>query len=297
MRAQQWPSTYSVVDVHLTGLDTDSVKEAHVAGINVINTFLDRVAFVSYAQCTLLKAVSTCKASVEPGQAFDIATGDLYLNVETQTVTPESIAPFEGLPPDSVIDEAVHDIRKAFLQSSTDQHLLFLYTAAERIAKSESTENQKIKCKSCGAETDGPPATRNAIRNLLGDRGVPPKDCNDASDYRGRIAHGGGRRDLAFYERVTGLAGTIEGAVLSSIAARAGVKILQRHNVVLAMPIAIMQATKNENGTFSIGDAAVEIPANMTKVDVDVSEPGGTVRFGVHTENGRPKIDPLAWPD
>jgi len=287
-----------VVDAFLSGLDTNNIEEAHIAGIDLINTFLDRLSVVTYSRCSVLKVISTCPASVSPGVEFHIATHDLYFDVETPKVLPDHIAAFEKLPADSVVHEAAHHARKALSEDAAEQHLLHLHIAAERIALSETDEKVKHTCPSCKHEWDGPPASRRAVRALLGKRAVSKKDCDDAIEYRGRVAHGGGKRDLAFYERVTELAGAVEGAVLSAIAERSGIKILQRRNIVVGMPITISRARRNSDGSFVIMDSRWKAPTRPISLDEDVSEPGGDVTWGFPTDkNLKAKIDPIGWPE
>lgn len=304
LREDQWPSHMKVVDAFLNGLDTNSIEEAHIAGIDLVNTFLDRLSVVTYSRCSILKIISTCPATVSHGVEFYIATHDFYSRVETPAVLPEHIAAFEKLPAKSVMHEAVHHARKALSEGAAEQHLLHLHIAAERIALSETDEKVKYSCPSCKHEwDDGRPASRRAVRALLGKRGVPREDSDDASEYRSRVAHGGGKRDLAFYKRVTELAWAVEGAVLSAIAERSGIKILQRCNVVVGMPITISRARRNSDGSFTIIDGQekeVHWKARMRFIELgqDVSEPGGEVTFGFPTDkNKNPIVDPIGWPE
>lgn len=297
LRDAQWPSQYKVVDAFLSGLNTISVEEAHIAGINMINIFLDRLSVVTYSRCSLVKTISTCPATVAPGGEFYIATHDLYCGVDTLKVLPDHMLAFEKLPVDSVVHEAAHHARKALSEGAAEQHLLHLHIAAERIALSETADKVKNTCPSCKHEWDGPPASRRAVRTLLKGRSVSSKDCNDAIEYRGRVAHGGGKRDLAFYERVTELAGAVEGAVLSAIAERTGIKLLQRRNIVVGMPITISRAKKNDDGSFSIIDSQWKAPTKIIELGEDVSESGGSVSWGFPTDNQKARIDPIAWPE
>ena len=302
-RGEQWPSYMKVVDVFLRGLVTDSVEEAHIAGINLVNIFLDRLSVVTYFRCSLIKIISTCPASVSPGGEFHIATGDLQRGVDCQKVLPEHIAAFEKLSADSVVHEAAHHARKALSENAAEQHLLHLHIAAERIALSETDEKIKYTCPSCEHKWDGPPASRRAVRALLEKRAVSRKDCDDATEYRSRVAHGGGKRDLAFYERVTELAGAVEGAVLSVIAERSGIKILQRCNIVIGMPITISRANRNNDGSFIIiGSLGKHVkwkaPVRLIELGEDVSESGGGITWGFPTDkNLNTKIDPIGWPE
>ena len=298
LRESQWPSHIKVVDAILNGCKTSNAAEAHIAGLELINTFLDRLSLVTYSRCTLLTAVSTCPASISVGVEFQIVTHDLYWHVAPTTILPDHIAHFEKLHRDSPVHEAAHHVRKALSEGAAEQHLLHLHIAAERIALSETDEKVRHACPSCKHEWDGQPASRRAVRALLGKRGVSTKDSDDAVNYRGRIAHGGGERNLAFYERVTELAGAVEGAVLSSIAERSGAKVLQRRNIVIGMPITVSHAVKIYDGSFSIVGSHWTAPARVIELGEDVSEPGGTVGWGFPTDkNHQALIAPLGWPD
>jgi len=97
---------------------------------------------------------------------------------------------------------------------------------------------------------------------------------------------------------VTELAGAVEGAVLSTIAERSGIKILQRRSVVIGMPITVSSAMKTASGSFSITNSQWSAPATIIELSEDVSEQGGAVTFGMPTDkNGKAKVDPIGWPD
>ena len=252
LRGKDWPKHLTVIDVIHGDLSTANIEDAHVAGIDTINRFLDRISVATYSPCSIFKIISTCPKSVAIGLPFFIATHDEMRTIESPMVFPEHISGFQNIPPESVLHEAAHHARKALSEGLAEQHLLHLHIAAERIAVSETEEHVKNRCPECNYEWDGPPASRRAVRALLQKRAVSRKDCDDAIEYRSRVAHGGGSRNLAFYERVTELAGAVEGAVLSAIAERSGVKALRRHGVVVGLPICIHQAVKNSDGTFSL---------------------------------------------
>jgi len=298
LRGGDWPQHIKVVDVVLSGLSTSMIENAHIAGIDTVNRFLDRVSVATYSACSIIGIISTCPKSVAIGATFFLATHDVVRHVESPMVSPEHISGFESLPPESVLHEAAHHARKALSEGSAEQHLLHLHIAAERIAISETKECVKNRCPECNHEWDGPPASRRAVRSLLKQRAVSAKDCDDAIEYRSRVAHGGGKRDITFYERVTELAGAVEGAVLSTIAERCGIKVLRRNGVVVGLPITIHRAMRNIDGTFSLIETQWKAPIRFPALGEDVSEGGGVVEVGFPTDtNGRPRIDPAAWPE
>jgi hypothetical protein len=298
LRGDNWPKNITIIDVVLKGLSTSDVERAHIAGIDVANTFLDRVSVVAYSPCSIVQIISTAPQSVAIGRPFTLATHDQIRAVESPMVNPADISGFQTIAENSVFHEAAHHARKALSEGTAEQHLLHLHIAAERIAVSETTERVKNTCPSCGASWDGPPASRRAVRTLLTNRKVSSADCDDAIQYRSRIAHGGGKRDLQFYERVTELAGAVEGAVLSTIAERCGLKILRRTGVVVGLPISIHQAVKNSDGSFSLLSTRWKAPIRFPAVSDEVSLPGGVASVGFPTNpDGMPRIDPAAWPE
>lgn len=105
-------------------------------------------------------------------------------------------------------------------------------------------------------------------------------------------------RNLAFYQRLTELAGAVEGAVLSTIAERSGIKILQRRSVVIGMPITVSHAIKATDGSFSIASSPWSAPARIVELSEDVSEQGGAVTWGLPLDkNGKAMVDPIGRPD
>jgi hypothetical protein len=297
-RDGQWPEPYKVVDVVLHNLEKSDVRDAHISGLDTINVFLDRLAVITYGPCRLVKMVSTCPARVDVGAEFDMVTHDLGKRVHSPDVEPTHLAPFEALARDSPVHEAAHHIRLALSEDAAEQHLLHLHIAAERIAMRETDERVKNRCPSCAHEWDGPPASRRAVRALLGKRGVTKADADGAVAVRGQIAHGGGKRNFAFYERTTELAGAIEGAAMSIVAERGGVVVHRRMGVVVGPPMTIHRAKKWPDGTFELLATDWRAPIRFPALGDDVSRPEGSVEAGFPTSpNGQPAIDPCAWPD
>lgn len=296
LRGNDWPTTAHVVDV-LLDPSTDC-RDTHVRGLDALGLFMDRVAVLTYASCNLLNVVSTCPVRVEIGVAFEMVTHDLMMNFSSPVLEAWELDAFNCISEDSPVHEAAHHVRRALSDNSAEQHLLHLHIAAERIALKEADEKVIIKCPSCRHEWDGQPASRRAVRNLLGKRGVNSADANDAVAYRGKIAHGGGLRDFKFYERTTELAGAIEAAVMSIVAERSGVRVRRRSGVVVGPPITRHSAMKEPDGTFILVRTLWQTPLRFPSLGKDVSSAEGFASAGFPTDsNGMPKIDPAAWPD
>ena len=286
-----------IVDVVLEGLSEMNAEEAHIIGIDTLEEFLDRLSLVSYAPCRQLGVVSTCPNEVSVDEPFNMITVDLVKELETPEIKPEHLAGFNKLPEDSPALQATHLVRQALTAENVEQHLAHLHNAAELIALNESDERVQYECPKCKHTWNGPLASQRAVRRLLQDRKVSRSDANDATEYRGRIAHGAGRRDVAFDGRVTELAGAIEGAVISTIANRAGVIVQRRAGVVTGLPMTLHEAVKEADGTFVVNNSTWKAPARFPQLDDDVSIPGGKVFVGFNTmPGGRAKIDPVAWP-
>lgn len=117
-------------------------------------------------------------------------------------------------------------------------------------------------------------------------------------EYRSRIAHGGGWRNVAFNERVTDLAGAIEGAVISTVADRAGVIVQRRTGVVAGLPITLHEVVKiDDDEGFNILSTVWKAPIRFPQLDNDISVTGGKALAGFPTRpDGQPNIDPAAWP-
>jgi len=235
---------------------------------------------------------------VDVGVKFEMVTHDLAIEFSSPALVPSEFEPFERLKETPSVHEAVHHVRRALSDTSSDQHLLHLHIAAERVALGETQERVQNRCHSCGHEWNGPPASRRAVRSLLAARGVAADDAKDAVTYRGRIAHGGGSRDFRFYERTTELAGAIEGAVVTTIADRTGVQVRRRHGVVVGPPMTLHTAVKGPDGTFVLASTKWVAPIRFPEIGDDVSGVEGKEVAGFPTNpNGMPRIDPTAWPD
>lgn len=144
---------------------------------------------------------------------------------------------------------------------------------------------------------DGPVASRRDVRAALQVYDVSRKDSDEAVEYRGRIAHGGGKRNVAFNDRVTELAGAIEGAVVSTVAQRAGVTVMRQSGVVVGMPMTLHEAVKTDDGSFDLINTSWKAPIRFPKLSGEISQPQGSVWAGMPLRSdGAPNIDPAAWP-
>lgn len=287
-----------IIDVTLEGLDKSNPEEAHIIGMDTLEAFIDRLSIISYAPCEVLKVISTCPIEVIVDKPFSMVTLDLFKILETPKINPDQMAPFNKLADDSPVLRSAHLVRQALSVKTVEQRLLYLHSAAELIALDESDERVKNKCPECKHEWDGPKSSRRAVRKLLQDRNVSREDVDDAMEYRGRIAHGGGQRNVAFNKRVTELAGAIEGAVISTIANRANVTAQRRMDVVTGfLPPTLHKAVKRDDGTFELINSELKAPIRFLKLDDDVSVIGGKAMAGCSTtQDGRFYIDPAAWP-
>ena len=295
-RGDDWPAICHIVDVLLE--PSADCRDTHVRGLDALGLFMDRVAVLTYAPCALLNVISTCPVRVDVGVEFEMVTQDLWRELSSPALEQWELEAFECVSEDSPVHEAAHHVRRALSNSSSDQHLLHLHIAAKRIALGETEERVHNKCPSCNHEWDGPPASRRAMRRLLAGRGITSRDANDAIAYRGKIAHGGGRRDFAFWDRTTELAGSIEGAVMSIVPERAGVRVRRKHGVVVGPPITRHAAVKEADGTFALVRTTWVAPIRFPSLGDDVSNDEGRELAGFPTDaTGKPRIDPAAWPD
>ena len=236
LESRELPSHAKIVDVTLNGADDYSAEDAHVLGVDTINAFLERVSLLTYSPCAIIQVISTCPLSVEVGEKFTLVTHDVMVKEEGRKFEPEDL---EGMArvSESHVNEAIHHTSAALSSKASDERLLNLHIAAERIALAETSERVRNKCANCGHEWDGPPASRNALIKLLQERGVSAEICREAVKYRARIAHGEGERDLSFYETVTNLAGEVQSPVVSTILDRANVQAIRRYGVIVDFPI------------------------------------------------------------
>ncbi len=294
----QWPNNYHMIDILHEDYKDKDPENAHIIGVDTASIFIDRLSAVTYNPCRLIHIVSTSPEHVETGVSFNIVTHNLVASSRTDEVIPENIQAFERLDKNNILHESSHHVRLALSESSVEQHLLHLYIAVETIGTSEATDRVKNTCPACKHEWDGPLATSSATKSILTKRGVSNKDAKKAVKIRGRIAHGGGGRNTDFYEEVTELAGAIEGAVVSTVAERVGLNIKKRRGAIVGLPMTTHEAVKNDDGTFSINVTSWKAPIRFPELGEDISEPKGECRVGCPTdENGRPIIDPAAWPN
>lgn len=276
-----------VVEVELCDSQRRSVEEAYITGCDVLEVFLDRAAVVSYGRAEILQVIGALPKVVEPGMLFPVVAPIGYASRSPESLRPEHLAPFEGAPRHMQI--AVHNLRRALAEDDAEHRLQRLYSAAESVARVESTEMVRETCPECQHTWSKFPATRNFIAATLSDAGVTRNEIKEFANSRGAAAHGGKVRELRNVARLLALVGGLEAPIVSLVARRLNVRIVRRRGVVMGPPITVFWVVADKEGGFQTIAAHWRAPARFTELATDVSDEGGDARVGAPID---PDVEP-----
>lgn len=195
----------------------DSIENAYIRGQDYIDEFIDRFSFISYSFALQVQCISVSKEFVKVNEKFDVIFTHYFKNRRLNSINPEKLS----FKIDELQKRYIRLLRSAILALSYEEKLLRYFTVLDQIAIEESEETIKNVCKKCGNENDtGNKKTNKYISEILMKFGFSSTDLNKITAYRGKIAHGGGKRDQDYYLDVNKYAIMLEGPVYNLVIER-----------------------------------------------------------------------------
>jgi hypothetical protein len=157
---------------------------------------IDRISLIGYCEARILGLISVCKEQVAPEEDFAIIQMNYFKERWVNNIKPEQLL-FQTSEKN---ERYLRLLRDALNTPSLEEKLLRYFSLIEQIAQDESSETIKQTCGECGHEIDtGMKKTNAFIREVLTKYGISKKDVNTITTYRGKIAHGGGRRSQQYF--------------------------------------------------------------------------------------------------
>lgn len=282
-----------IIEILITEEQSSTIEDAYVMGIDIIEEFLDRFCLISYSQAFITTLISVCKEQVKPEEEFEFIQMQYLKERKLNKINPNDLL-FKS---DESSDKYLRLLRYGMTSFSQEEKLLRYFSLLEQIAQNESEETIKKKCSNCEMEFDtGMKKTNNFISTLLSKHSINKKESKKITGYRGKIAHGGGRRSQEYFLDVDTLSARLETPAYKEVLQRIDVEIKNGMNVHMpGYPI-------NKN-TFKFDSNGGLIPIKglwkshglFSKID---TEKGDSAMFGVPTDGDKPITpEPIALPD
>lgn len=271
---------FRLIEIIFEKKETDSIEDAYIKGQDFIDEFIDRFCFISYSSAIVNQCVSVSKESVKLNEEFEIIYVHYFKQRKLNNIDLNKI------------DFQLNDQQKRYLRllrsgilaTNFEEKLLNFFTVLEQIALEESKETIKNTCSNCGNENDtGNKKTNNYIKQILEKFSFTSSDVKKITEYRGKIAHGGGKRNQKYYLDVNKYAIQLEGPVYNLVLERISESKIQNDCNPHILGYPFMKAKfKFINKEFELEFGGWKFTAEMQPSVIDNAEKKSGLSVGVH---------------
>lgn len=253
--------------------DADSVEDALVRGVDLIDQFLDALSIASYGSARRSRTIVSRPPDLVADQPADVAALHGAFQIEPIDVQPADIAGFStAVVEDSAVARAVRYLRDGLnARSPVEAHWSY-WASMETLSQEMATEEVKIKCPKCSAmRGTGQKRVMPIIGEFFERVGKPAREASRQRELRGKIVHGGSLKNVAAQDRVSGDVAEVEPAAVHSVAAVSGVQLGTSGGLVHGVPVTGYQITATAQGvewrprSFKVSAAFTSIPAELTR--------------------------------
>ena len=296
----RYGQNHRLVDVILPMENGDDIRSIFARSRDILDEFIDRICLIGYSSAGLFDFISVCPLNVEVGEEFEIAVQHVLMDRELNVIDLASLFSIKEFPEDSGVKQALRFFRNGFTTNSDEEKLLMYYTALERLAEEEATDTVKKKCAaSCKEEYDtGQKATAIWIRVLLKKYNIDEDESQEIRSLRAKIAHGAGRRNVEYLEKVNVAASRIETVAINELSQRLEATVRNRNNVIVAgLPTLIHRCIAKVDGSFTTIESKW-IAKMQFPVIPNLDKSSNRAMAGCATDQeGKPILPPsIAWP-
>ena len=205
---------FRLIEIIFKKEESDTIEDAYVKGQDYIDEFIDRFCFISFSGAFQVQCISVSKEYVKLNEEFEIIYTHCYKQRTLNNIDIVKI----NFQLDEKQKRYLRLLKSSILATNYEEKLLNIFTVLEQIAIEESEETIKNTCAKCGNENDtGNKKTNNYIKQLLEKFEFTSNDVKKITGYRGKIAHGGGRRNQAYYLDINNYAIMLEGPVYNLV--------------------------------------------------------------------------------
>jgi hypothetical protein len=277
---------------------TENIFDAFAILYEELNVFIDRIALITYGQTLYTNILSIGPNRVVVNETFEIAFPHFSKIRKTKNLNINSLRIEDELTFEN--QRLLRLFRNGINTNSTEEKFINYYTALEEIARIESDEMIINTCGECGNKVNtGRKATNNFIKSILTSHAVEPKVIKMAGELRNKIAHGGAKKNIQFLADLQLATSYFEEVTILEIERITGIKITNRLNAhIVDIPIVKHECILRLDKVFDVISSSLTIPVRFVNLKSIDNIDDQSVQVGLPTDpNGRPFIDPFAWPE
>lgn len=296
-----------LLDMYINKDSFDDHNSLYDYSVDKMNEFVSQLSAITFSAASILKFISICPIKVNKGEEFTMILSDfnfdrsntLVLGSDLMNLNSEKekdIEKYNGL---------LYMLREAINSQSYEQKFLNYFAALDAIATIETTEKVKNTCKKCGHESEGMPATSNYLKQLFLSHNIKNSEYNKIRVLRGKIAHGGGKRNQEFYKELRKFMPLLESVSFSEVTKKIGIVPKLSTNLTFEPPIWHIVGKKTSNKIwfippmFKIIKHELKGKINFSILKNAISQPQNIENFegsfGIDNPQ-RPNINRDSWP-
>jgi predicted nucleic-acid-binding Zn-ribbon protein len=244
------------------------IEEVYFTSINIVNKFLSRISLLGYCASEILTHIITTIDKIDVGVPFKVLSTDILHSREFRFSINKSFIDKVSKFHDEYLEDALSFLWKALSTDSLEEKIIMLSACLEKLGSIECEEFTKITCHKCkNEEYTSIKATKRYLKELLKSYGASQKQVNDFLDRdRNKIAHGGGKRDIAFYSDLKKSILNIQHLIVEIMSNRFNADLVNSTTSVIDMPFAVYQFEQNINKEFIRSETYISSQSGISKV-------------------------------
>lgn len=251
--------------------EAETVSDALVRGIDIIDQFLDAIAIVSYGSARRTDAAVSRPPRLAVGQSSELATLRAHMIISSADVEPDDIKAFtEQVVENSRTAAGARYLREALTATSPSDAHWGCWAALETIAWDESDELRSTRCSHCGeVETTRERATMPKVREFFVDAGSSGQEATRQRQMRAKIVHGGSLKNVDAQSDAAKQVAKIEPVAMRTVATRTGLPLRTPRSIVHGLPIVVWNIHRSSSEQVDWTPASFEVSAAFVEVQSD----------------------------
>lgn len=292
-------------DMYIHKENFDDYNALFDYSVDKMNEFVSQLSAITFSAASILKFISICPIKVNKGEEFTMILSDFDFDRSKTLVLSSDLINLYSEKDNVKKQGLLYMIREVINSQSYEQKFLNYFAALDAIATIETTEKIKNTCKKCGYESEGMPATSNYLKQLFLSHNIDNSEYNKIRGLRGKIAHGGGKRNQDFYKELRKYLHLLESVSFEEVTKKIGIVPKLETNITFEYPIWLIKVKKTGNKFWFIppmfriihqelkGELKFSTLKNAVSQPLSVDNVEGS--FGIDNPQ-RPNINSDSWP-